>query len=72
MFSHVPGSRASVCIAITSEDLNKECPLVFSFLLDFIVEQTSNGMKYPFGQLGTAVLTISPLNLLPMHSQLAF
>lgn len=30
------------------------------------------GLEYPFGQLESAVLPISPLNLLPMHSLLAF
>ena len=41
-------------------------------LLASTAEQTSYGMEHPFGQLGSAVLAMSPHKLLPTPSLLAF
>jgi len=41
-----------------------------SFPLAFIAEQTSCGMEYPFGQLASAALAMSPPKILPFPSLL--
>lgn len=40
-----------------------------SSLLDYISEQTGFIMDYPLGQLGSAVLAMSPTKILPTFSQ---
>ena len=52
---------------------NFECPVPpppFSLLL--LLSVTSYGMGYPFGLLGSAVLSLSPPSLLPIPTLLAF
>lgn len=61
MFSHFPGSRASVL----KNKCHNKC---FSLLLGFLSEQMSYGMEYPFGQFGSAVLIMFPPRTLATHS----
>ena len=53
MSGRFPGSRASVCVAIASEDKHckNECPsFLLLFLLAVIAEQMLYGMEYTLGQ----------------------
>lgn len=69
--SHFPGSRASVRVVVALKDIrNVLCPPSSSFLFTFIAEQMSCGVECPFGQLGPAVLAMSPPKILPTSSLL--
>jgi len=74
MSRHFPGSKASVHIVIALEDkhCNNKClpHTHFCFLLAFIVEWTSYGVEYSFGQLGSAILVMYHPKTLPTPSLL--
>lgn len=44
MSTHLPGGKASVCVAVALEDecYSNECPTLFIFLLGFIAEHISH------------------------------
>lgn len=66
MSSHFLGSRASVCIAIASEEQglpNKYHPLLLSPRL-LVLNMTSKGMEYLFGQFRSDAPSMSPFNFL--------
>lgn len=66
MSSHFLGSRASVCVAIASEDQglpNKYHPLLLSPQL-LVLNMTSKGMGYLFGQFRSDAPSMSPFNFL--------
>jgi len=67
VFSQLQESRASSCVTVTWEDkmpyLNVP-PLSFFFPQLYMLSMMSYGMEYPFGQLGSAVLAVSPPNFL--------
>lgn len=70
---HFLGRRASACIAVSPEDTfyNNKSVCVLSFLLAFIAEQTSYAIEHPFGHLGSDILAVYPLQILPSPSLLA-
>ena len=74
VFSHLQESRAPSCIMVTREDKhhNSEHPQLPSSSLSFICRAWClNGVEYPFGQWGSAVLAVSLLNFLCTPSLLA-
>lgn len=72
MFSHVPGSSVSVCVAAVWEDRHHHegPPLVpLSHLL--LLRVAPHGMEYPFGWFRAAALVMSPPHVLPIPSLMA-
>ena len=63
-FSHPQESRAPSPVTVTWEDKhhNAECPPLPSSSPAYVLSVVSYGMEYPFGQLGSAVLAVSPPN----------
>lgn len=61
MSRYFPGIRASAQIVVSLEEKchNNVCPPSFSSLLAFVSEQMLYGMEYPFGHLGSSVLSVT-------------
>lgn len=64
---YFPESNGSAWVAFPLEGktYKKWMPSFISPFIDFKCEQTSYGMEYPFGQLGSPVLALSPPKILP-------
>lgn len=63
VLSHFPVSRASACLRVTQEDKchkHKRHPLFSTFPELLLLNMVSDGMEYPSGQSGSAILTVSP------------
>jgi len=74
VYSHLQESRALSRVMITWEDKrhhSKSLPfLLLSPPLLYMLSMTPYGMEYPFGQLGSAVLAVSPPSFLCTSSLL--